>query len=427
MKLLIKNTKIIPTGGATPITGSIAIENSTITHVGEVPKDFTPQREIEGRNLLALPGLVNAHTHSAMGIFRNLADDLSFGDWLFGKIIPAEAKLTEEDVYWGCLLGIAEMIKSGTTCFADMYLHMGSIARAVEEAGIRANLSFGPITSDVRGGGLVVDAQGCSAFIKEWNGAADGRIKTFMEIHSVYLFDKPSITDAALLAKELGVGTHIHLSESITELERSREMYGLTPIQAAHKMGVLDSNVLAAHCVQLDDEDIELLRVNGVNPVHCPSSNLKLGNGFAPAGRMLREGINLCLGTDGSASNNNLNMLEEMHLAALIHKGVSKDPLCVPASQVIDMATTNGALAAGFKDVGKIATGYKADIILIDTNKPHLCPVHDVKSAVVYAMQAADVDTVIINGQVVMQNRQLVGLDEELIMAKVREIAKRVC
>ena len=427
MKTLIKNTTILPSGLEEPVKGSIAVEGSVIKHLGKVPPDFAADTVIDGGRFVAMPGLVNAHTHSPMCVFRNLADDLSFDDWLFGKIIPAEAKLTAEDVYHCTQLGIVEMIKSGTTCFADMYLHMESIARAVSESGIRANLSFGPITSDLRGGGLVVDMERCAAFTKSWQNAAQSRIKTCVEIHSVYLFDAPSITGAAGLAKDLGLGIHIHLSESGSELARSAEMYGCSPIEAAQRLGVFGVPAIAAHCVKLSEGDIALLREGKVSPVHCPSSNLKLGNGFSPVARLLEEGINVCLGTDGSASNNNLNMFEEIHLAALIHKGNGRDPQCLPASRVLQMATENGAKAAGFADVGRLAPGCKADLILIDVDKPHLCPVNDPKSALVYSVQAADVDTVMIDGRIVMRGRVLTDLDEERIMAEVREIARRVC
>jgi len=424
MKILIKNTKIIKSGAGEPMTGSIAIEGSRIKYVGDVPESFNAVTVIDGGGFIAMPGLINAHTHSPMGILRNIADDLPFDDWLFGKIIPAENKLTEDDIYWGALLGICEMIKSGTTCFNDMYLHMDSIVRAVSETGIRANLSFGPITSGVRGKGLIVETGKCQAFIKNWND--NGNIKTSMEIHSVYLFDKPSLKEAAGLAKSLGVSIHIHLAESEAEIALANEKYGLSPVAAALDLGILDVPVTAAHCVRLSEHDIEILKRTNVNPVHCPSSNLKLGNGFAPVRRLLDEGLNVCLGTDGSASNNNLNMFEEMHLTSLIHKGVSGNPECIPAAAVIDMATKNGAFALGFDDVGQIAPGNAADIILIDINKPHICPVNNVKSSIVYSVQAGDVDTVIVGGEILMRGRKLLSIDEELVMSKVKEIAGKI-
>ena len=406
--------------------GSIAIDGDVILYVGEVPEHFVCDAEIDGSGFVAMPGLVNAHTHSAMGVMRNLADDCTFEDWLFHKIIPAEGKLSEEDVYWGTLLGIAEMIKSGTTCFADMYLHMDSVAQAASETGIRANLSFGPITSNVRGKGLIVDNERLKTFTSRWNGSASGRIKTSMEIHSVYLYDEESITNAVSLAKELNLGIHIHISESDAELSMSEAKYGLSPVKAAHRFGVFDLPAIAAHCVKVDEADMEILRAMKVNPVHCPSSNLKLANGFAPVDRLAELGVNLCLGTDGSASNNNLNMFEEMHIAALIHKGYGKDPKSMPAGRVIKMATENGAKALGFENTGRIQPGYKADIILIDVDKPHICPVHDIKSAAVYSFQAGDVDTVMVDGNLLLKKGELVGMDEGLIMSKVREIAGKL-
>jgi len=420
--ILIKNAAIAGVGA-----GSIAIEGNVITQVGEV-SDFRADTMVDASGFIALPGLVNAHTHSAMGVFRNYADDLSFADWLFGKIIPAENKLMPEDIYWGTLLGICEMLKSGTTCFIDMYMHYEEAARAISESGIRANISYGPITSAVRGGGLVVSTDKASSFIRKWKNAADGRINTSMEIHSVYLFDEPSITEAAALAKELGTGIHIHLSESDSELEMSSEKYKLLPVEAAEKFGVLDApgGVIAAHCVKLSDNDIEILKAHHVNPVHCPSSNLKLGNGFAPIPRLLAEGLNVCLGTDGAASNNNLNMFEEAHLAALIHKGAGGNAQVMPAAQVIRMATENGARALGFADCGRLEVGCKADIVLVDANKPHLCPVNDATAALIYSAQAADVDTVIVDGKILVRGGKLTTLDEEKIMSKVKETARRV-
>ena len=423
MSILIKNTHIIRCGGEKPIVGSIAIKGDTIAHVGVVPDDFAASAVIDGSGFIAMPGLVNAHTHSAMGLLRNLADDLPFADWLFDNIIPAETKLTGEDIYWGALLGIAEMLKSGTTCFADMYLHMDHVARAVEESGIRANLSFGPITSDVRGGGLIVDNEKCTAFMNKWNNSASGRIKTSVEIHSVYLFDEASVSGAAALAKELDATVHIHLSESDSEISQSREKYGLSPVRAAYEFGVFNSNTLAAHCVKIDEDDMALLKRADVNVAHCPSSNLKLANGIAPASRLAELGVNLCLGTDGSASNNNLNMFEEMHLAALLHKGISGDPKRFPAGKVIETATENGAKALGFDNTGVIKPGYKADVILIDANKPHLCPTRDVRAAAVYSAQGGDVDTVIIDGSILLRGGRLLNMDEELIKNKAREIA----
>lgn len=431
MKILLKNIDIITGEKEQNViqNGVIGIQDGIIRFVGpgeKADQEFKADKIIDGKNGIAMPGLVNAHTHSPMTLLRNIADDLPLEEWLFNRILPIEATLTPEDVYWGAMLGIAEMIKSGTTCFADMYLHMEEVARAVEESGIRSSISMGPITSSVRESGLVVDVEGCTRYKEKWHNAANGRIKVYVEIHSVYLFDEESITAAARLAKELGTGIHIHVSETQAELETSHQKYGANPVEVCLRTGIFDVPVIAAHCVHLSDSDIEIIKSKGVSPIHNPSSNLKLGSGIARIKEMLDRGINVCLGTDGPASNNNLNLFEEMHMAALIHKGIHRNPVEVTAAQVIRMATSNGARAVGFGDeTGVIREGMKADIILIDTNKPHLCPVNDPVSAVVYSAQASDVDTVIIDGRVVMENRKLLTIDEELVMQKVREIASR--
>ena len=423
MKMLIKNAQIITSAYEPVLNGSIAVENDEIKYVGEIPECFSADSVIDAHGFIAMPGLVNSHTHSAMGILRNFADDLPFNKWLFDKIIPAEAKLTPEDIYWGCMLGISEMIKSGTTCFNDMYLHMESIARAVADTGIRANLSYGPITSDARGNGFLADYTRCESFIKKHSNS---NIKTSMEIHSVYLYEHDLLKEAASFAKSLETKVHIHLAESESEILFCREKYSKTPFEIAYDTGILGVPVIAAHCVKTINSDIEILKKADVTVVHCPSSNMKLGNGFAPIESFLNENMSVGIGTDGSASNNNLNMFEEMHLTAMIHKGYNNNPECIPASAVIEMATEKGAYASGFLNCGKIASGYKADIILINTQTAHMCPLHDAKAAIVYSAQAGDVDTVMINGKIMMKNRKLLTIDEEMIISRVNDIACRI-
>ena len=424
MTILIKDTTILKSGKEDIITGSIAIEDNIIKYVGKIPDNFISDTVIDGSNFIAMPGLVNSHTHSPMAILRNLADDLPFNDWLFNKIIPVENKLTEDDIYWGSLLGIMEMIKSGTTCFADMYLHMDSIIKAVCASGIRANLSLGFINSSIRENNATIDPKNFETLINKLK--YHPTIIPSMEAHSVYLLDRYSLMEISSLAKSLDIGIHIHLCESESELSFSYEKYGCSPIQATYNLQILDLPVIAAHCVKIKENDIKILKEKNINIAHCPSSNLKLGNGIAPIKRLLDEGLNVCLGTDGSASNNNLNMFEEMHITALIHKGINQDPTCVPATTVINMASINGANALGFKDVGKITPGYKADIILINIkDQPHLHPINNIHSSIVYSIQSSDVDTVIVDGQILMQNRSFTLLDEERIFYKVKEIFKK--
>lgn len=433
MNILIKNIDIITADDARMVikNGFIGIEDNIIKFAGDFEENigsFKADRIIDGKNKLVLPGLVNAHSHSAMTLFRNFADDLALEDWLFKKIIPAEAKLKPDDIYWGAQLAAAEMIKSGTTCFADMYLHMDEVAGAVEESGIRANISKGPIVSNYRGKpGIAVDADGCAEFCKAWHNKANGRIKVYVEIHSVYLYDEESLKGAAELARQLGTGIHIHLLETARERETSIKLYGMDPVEACLNFGIFDVPVIAAHCVHLSDENINVLKDKGVNVVHNPGSNLKLGSGIARVPSMIDKGINVCLGTDGAASNNNLNLFEEMYLAATLHKGLNMNPMLINSEQAIKMATANGAKAVGFgSETGIIKEGMKADLIIADIDKSHLHPVNNLLSAVVYSMQAADVDTVIIDGNIVMENRELKSIDEEKVKHMVKKISKRL-
>ncbi|HEX3028245.1 MAG TPA: amidohydrolase, partial [Clostridia bacterium] len=429
MNILIKNAGIIffENGARYKKNVHIGIKDGRIEFVVDSDKykdDFHADETINGKNRLVLPGLVNTHTHCAMTILRNFANDLPLHEWLFNRIFPAEAKLTEEDVYWGTLLGITEMIKSGTTCFADMYKYMDETAQAVVESGIRANLSISPLKFNVgEKSETVNDKEKCCKFHRDWNGKADGRIKVSIDVHSAYLFSESDLMDASMLAKDLQTGIQIHLLETVRERKEVFEKYGMNSAQLCEKTGIFDVPVLAAHCVHLDENDIDILKCHSVNVSHNITSNLKLGSGIAPVPEMLEKGLNISLGTDGAASNNNLNMFEEMHLASLVHKGINSNPLLINAEQAIKMATENGAKALGFNNTGNIKQGMKADLIILDTDKPHFSPVNDPVAAAVYTAQGSDVDTVIIDGRIVMEGRKLKTIDEEKVMRKVSEIS----
>jgi len=428
MKILIEGIDILTADPEAEFirNGDIGITDDRISFIvpsGSSVPGFVPERKISGKNMLAMPGLVNAHTHCAMTLMRNAADDLPLHRWLFEKIFPIEDRLTDDAVYWGTRLGAAEMIKSGTTAIADMYLHMEAAAKGIADTGMRVNMSKSPLEFHSEGGFRVLDVFGeCRTFFNDWDGESDGRIKVYIEVHSTYLFDRPSLVRASELAKELGTGIHIHLLETVKERKESFEKHGKSPVRICAETGIFDVPVIGAHLVHIEAEDIELLRQYGVNAAHNPTSNLKLGSGISPVHELLKAGINVALGTDGSASNNNLNMFEEMHLAALIHKGVAQDPEIVTARQVFMMATANGSKALGFGDeTGVLKAGMKADMVLIDLDKPHLCPVNDPFSAVVYAVQASDVDTVIVDGNILMEKRELKTIDEERVMHEARK------
>lgn len=432
MNLLIKNVDAV-----TADKSRMFIKNSQIgicgdiinffSDDGNIPSGFVADKVIDGRHKLALPGLVNAHTHCAMTLLRNYADDLPLEEWLFKKIFPAEKNITAEHVYWGTMLGIAEMIQSGTTAFADMYLHMDEVARAVTETGVRANLSRSPYIFDICGAVSTDESSLCYDYYRRWNGSADGRIKVYVEVHSAYLFNEETLKCASELAENCSTGIQIHILETVREREDSIKKYGRDAAEVCNDCGIFDVPVVAAHCVHLSGYDFDILKSKNVNVAHNPTSNLKLGSGIANVPEMLDKGINVALGTDGTASNNNLNMFEEMHLAAILHKGTNMNPQLVSAEEALLMATANGAKAIGFgAETGVLAKGMKADIILIDTDKPHFYPLNDPMAAAVYSAQGADVDTVIVNGQVLMENRILTTIDLELVKYKVKEIAAKL-
>lgn len=406
--------------------GEIAIAGDRIISVGargSAPEYFKAERVIDGSGMAAMPGFVNCHTHAAMTLMRSYADDMPLMKWLNEKIWPLEEKLQPDDFYWGTMLCALEMIKSGTTTFADMYFEMGQVARAVEKSGMRAFLSRGMIGFGPKAQ-VAIDES--IQFVEEWHGRANGRIKAMFGPHAAYTCPPAYLKQVAGLAARYGVGIHIHVAETLDEAEKIKADYGTTPVRHLNALGIFDLPVLAAHCVHLDQEDIEILASKKVSVAHCPQSNMKLACGISPVTSLIRNGALVALGTDGAASNNNLDMIEEMRTATLLHKVTTGDPMALPAFDTLKMATFNGAVALGMEDTGLIKTGMKADLILVDFHRPHLYPRHDLLAHLVYAAQSADVDTVIINGEVVMEGRKVLTLDEEEVMARAQECAVRL-
>ncbi|MGE4283677.1 MAG: amidohydrolase [Clostridia bacterium] len=431
MNTLIKNAAIVTMENEDKIiqNGYITIVDDKITYVGEqLPKDFLPQVIIEGKGRVVLPGLINAHTHTPMVLLRSYADDLPLQEWLFDRIFPIEDQLAEEDIYWASMLGIMEMIRSGVTCFADMYYYMNKVATAVSKAGIRANLSRGlqcfdsdfDATEDKR---LLENEQ----LFKDWDGECDGRIKVYLGPHSVYTCVPDYLEDVTQLAHKLGTGIHTHLSETLKENQECIEKYGKTPIRHMYDLGLFKKNTLAAHCVHISEEDMDILAENNVSVVYNPGSNLKLGSGIAPIKRMMDKGINIALGTDGASSNNNLNMFEEIQLAALISKGVEREPTLINAYQALKMATVNASAALALsKDVGMIKVGMKADLTIINTNKPHFYPMNNIVANLSYSAQAGDVETVLIDGKIVMEKGEFKTVDYEEVIYNINKISQRL-
>lgn len=435
--ILLKDLILIPViGEQSSLRGDLLIRGDRIAAVGVVGEAEIEECcieagisasemlviDCEGRRI-AMPGLVNGHAHMAMGLFRNFADDLPLMEWLREKIWPAEAKLTPEDIYWGTLLGMAELIRSGCTSFRDMYFAIDRVADATELSGLRGVLGLGIVGFGDENFSKLEQA---IALHRAHHGRANGQVSIEIAPHAPYTCNDVYLKRAYQAAVELDTTFHIHLSESVVEVQESYKEFGISPVQKLANLGVLSARTSAAHCVQLDENDLDLLAQHQVHVLYNPSSNLKLGNGFARIGEMIRRGINVAIGTDGSSSNNNVNMLEELHLAAMVNKGVDRDPTVLPAAEAIRMATLGGAKALGLTDVGGLAVGYKADLILIDIEKPHLTPLGDPLSAVVYSVAGSDVTDMLVDGRFLMRDSRILTFDEKEVMQKIREIAPRL-
>ncbi|MCD8010313.1 MAG: amidohydrolase [Lachnospiraceae bacterium] len=401
------------------------VEGDTIAALGECPEGFAAERTIDGRGKLVIPGLINAHTHAYMTLMRNAADDVPFDQWLFQGVMPREDRMSPEDAYWGALLGLMEMVKSGTTCFNDMQMHIHQTTRAAADLGIRGVIGRGlsGTSTDEGGARRLREAQ---EEIEAWRG--EPLLSFLIAPHAPYSCEGAYMQQAADLAERLGLGLHIHLSESRNEVENARREWGMTPIEYVDSLGILRRPTVAAHCVWVTDHDIEILREQGVSVATNPASNMKLGNGFAPVPRMLREGIRVCLGTDGAASNNGLNLFREMGLVTLIHKGAEKDAVSASATEALKMATKWGAEALGLGAVcGEIAVGKKADLAILDAQCPQLLPANNPVSALTYSANGSEVETVIVDGKVILENRHFPGVDEERVYYEAARRAEALC
>lgn len=424
MGILLKNIKaIVPEGDKDVVkTTSVYIEGNVIAGIGKEPEGFVADKVIDGEDKLAIPGLINCHTHSYMSFMRNVADDLSFMDWLFGTIDPIEQQMSDEDTYWGACLAIIEMMKSGTTCFNDMMMNIKQTTKAIKESGMRAVMCRGLVGTAEDDGGRIDQTYEEMEFCKDCD-----RITFKFGPHAPYTCSEDYFRRVSAEAKKAGIGIHVHLSESVSEIEGCEKDHGCSPIEMADRNGLFDVPCIAAHCVQVDEKDMDILAKKGVSVVSNPASNMKLGNGFAPVPEMMAKGINVCIGTDGAASNNSLNMFHEMSLMALIHKGTHKTPQCVGAKEVFKMATINGAKALGLDSVtGTLEVGKKADIAILDLNTPSLMPNNNLIAGLSYSANGSEVDTVIIDGKITMEGRKVLTMDEKLVYSKVNDIIKRM-
>jgi 5-methylthioadenosine/S-adenosylhomocysteine deaminase len=410
----------------------IGIRNGKIDFIlkGKCPATHSGQAGeiIDASGCIVMPGLVNVHTHLAMTCFRGLADDLPLMTWLNDHIFPAEARfINRRTVYAGAMLAIAEMILSGTTTFCDGYFFEGEVGRAAIATGMRGVIAAGFIDlPTLNHPGTSEKAATAERFVGRWRDRSP-LVTPALVCHSPYTCSPDTLCIIKDVAHRTGVTFQIHLAETREEIRIIRERYGKKPVQHLQDLDLLDPNTVAAHCIWLDDEELDLLAAGRVKVAHDPESNMKLGAGVAPVPEMLRRGIDVGLGTDGCASNNNLDLFGEMGMAAKLHKVVSGDPTVLTAERVVEMATIGGARVLGMADrIGSVAPGKEADIILVDMRKPHLTPLYRPFSHLVYAARGADVITSIIGGRIVMRERRLLQMDLAAVMAEVRRIAARI-
>lgn len=425
--ILIRNADVVTLDDAGTILRGvdIAIEGRVIRAIGQAPPDFHADDTIDGSNQVAMPGFFNAHCHAPMTFERGWAEDLPLDRWFNERIWVAESALTEDDVFWGAALAACEMIRSGTVAFADHYFYMDRVAEVVEQSGLKAALAwcvFGIGADAEIGPGL----EGTVAFVERWQGQADGRIRTLLGPHSPYVCPPEFLVEVAARAKESGAGLHIHVAESQQQVENSLRQHGLTPVAHLERLGVFDAPCIAAHCIYLTEDDRRILAAHPVHVVQCPKTHLKLAMGVTPAPDLLAQGINVALGSDGPGSNNNMDMFEVARLAALVQKHERRDATAMPGDTVLRMATRNGAQAMGFEDSGALAPGHPADLILVDFNRPHLRPRHNLVANLVHAARGADVSHVIVDGRLLMRDGRLLTLDEERIMAEAERRAFRM-
>ncbi len=421
--ILIKDAQIL---GENYNKASVLIENDKIIEIGNKIDFNSADKIINAENKILMPGMVNTHTHLSMTLLRGLADDLPLDTWLNEHIWPMESHLNGDYCYAGALLACVEMIKSGTTTFNDMYFFMDDVARAVDESGLRGVLSHGMIDlgdEEKR----KAEFKESKRLIEKCHDTAEGRITVAFGPHSPYTCSKELLEGVRKEANKFSNHIHIHIAETEYEVQQVIEAHGKRPFEYLDEIGLLGKDVLAAHAVHLSPAEIEIVKKRGVKLSHNPASNMKLASGVSPVNEMLKKGICVSLGTDGAASNNNLDMLEEMKLAALLQKIHNMDPTYLNAQQTFEMATVNGADALGMKkNIGTIEVGKKADMILLDIKAPHLTPFRHPLSHLVYSARGSDVNTTICNGNILMENREVLSIPEAQIIKMAQNAAEEM-
>lgn len=425
MNILIKNAMIVTMEDQESVikNGYVIIEDGVIKEVnsGKYIGSILGHKIIDGAGCAVLPGFINCHTHVAMTLLRGYGEGLPLMKWLNEKIWPFEAKLNEEDIYIGSTAGMIEMIKGGTTTFSDMYFMQHVVGKATIDIGMRGCLG-NPIIGEAWEKQL-------EETVKIYEMFKDNPlIIPMVAPHSPYTCSETTLESVGELARKYSMPVHIHISETEDETNIIKNKYNMTSTMLCERKGLFNGNkVLAAHCVHVTDEDVDILVKNDITAVHNPQSNMKLASGAAPIVKMIKNGVNVAIGTDGASSNNNLNMIEEMQTASLLQKLVTKDATALGAYETLRLATVNAAKAIGMDGIlGMIKKGYAADIIMMDISRPHMVPIHDIYSNIVFSAQGSDVKTVIINGRIVMEDRRIKGIDEVEIIKKVSSVVENI-
>ena len=427
MSILFTNVTAVTMDSAAPLLKGayVATQGTTISYVGQERPAGDFERVIDCTGKVMMPGLVNAHTHVPMTLLRGYGGGNNLQDWLHNYIFPAEAKLDDRCVAAGTALGLAEMIASGTTCIADMYMRTGVIAQQIVDAGLSANLSCGGVyfgAPEDFSPETCGDCKNQTELTRQWHNYNEGQIKVDASIHGEYTSNAPLWQWMAEHAQANGLRMHVHVSETLTEHAEAIARNMLSPIQALDKYGVWENGGIAAHCVWVTPQDMEVMAKKDITAVHNPVSNLKLASGVARISDLMDAGVNVALGTDGVASNNNTDLFEEIKLAAILHKGMSMDPLVITSRQALEMATVNGAKALG-RNTGVIAPGKMADLILLDFERPNLFPCHDVEENLVFSARGSDVVMNMARGKIIYENGTFYTLDLEKIRAEVKDYA----
>ncbi len=423
MKTIFKDVTLLPEYGYGSQRVNVTVTDHIISEITAEPCDCAGADVVEGRGDLLIPAFYNAHCHAAMTLFRGYGEDLPLQRWLEERIFPAEDRLTYESVRTATKLAIAEMIRGGVVSFSDMYMFEDAVAEAVLESGVKANLSRSLVSFDPD-----IDAASDSRLAeairlyKDYHNAADGRIKIDFSLHAEYTNVPRYCAYVGEYAAANGIGMQLHLSETEKEHRECIARHGKTPTRFFYDLGVLDASTTAAHCVWVSDEDIAIMAEKGVTAAHNPVSNLKLGSGVMPLRKMLDADVNVALGTDGVASNNRLDLMREMQTAAILHKGINRDPAITVASEMLPLATRNGALAQGRVDCGSVAVGMRADLILIDRNALHNMPSYDDYALLCYSAERGDVRVTMSDGRILYRNGEYTCIDEERLRYEAREV-----